>query len=153
MIGPGTGIAPMRALLQDRQWQGQQYQGAGVAGKNTLYFGCQRRDTDYIYREELEAFVSSKVLSNLHLAFSRETEQKVYVQHLLREVDNARDIVTDLDQGGYVYVCGGTKMGSDVMEALVDVLVEHKTMKRELAVGFVKQLQKSGRYVQELWSA
>ena len=163
MIGPGTGLAPMRALLQDRQWQGEHQtngngnghgngHGVPAAGKNTLYFGCQKRSVDFIYRDEMEAYQASGVLSSLQLAFSREQEQKVYVQHLIRAADNAKEMVADLDQGAYVFVCGATNMGTDVMAAVVDVLVEHKGLSKEAAADAVKDLQKQGRYVQELWT-
>ena len=107
---------------------------------------------DFIYRDEMEAYQASGVLSSLQLAFSREQEQKVYVQHLIRAADNAKEMVADLDQGAYVFVCGATNMGTDVMAAVVDVLVEHKGLSKEAAADAVKDLQKHGRYVQELWT-
>ena len=149
---PGTGLAPMRALLQDRRWQAEQGKN-GSAGTNTLYFGCQKSTVDFIYKDEIEAMAASKVISHLHLAFSREQEKKVYVQHLISRPENARELMKDLDQGGYIYVCGATSMGVDVMDAIVKVIMEQKTLKKEAAVEFVKDLQKKGRYVQELWTA
>ena len=149
---PGTGVAPMRALLQDRRWQAEQGSN-GSGGKNTLYFGCQKSTVDFIYKDEIEAMATSKVISHLHLAFSREQEKKVYVQHLISRPENAQALMSDLDQGGYIYVCGATGMGVDVMEAIVKVIMEQKTLKKEAAVEFVKDLQKKGRYVQELWTA
>ena len=145
----------MRALLQDRRWQAEQNSNGSVPGqnKNTLYFGCQKSTVDFIYKDEIEAFAASKVITNLHLAFSREQEKKVYVQHLISRPENAQTVMEDLDQGGYIYVCGATSMGVDVMEAIVKVIMEHKTLKKEAAVDFVKDLQKKGRYVQELWTA
>ena len=77
LIGPGTGIAPMRALLQERKYQGQSDDGNNRSGKNTLYFGCKKRDVDYLYKDEIEEYKESKVLSSLHLAFSREQTEKV----------------------------------------------------------------------------
>jgi NADPH-ferrihemoprotein reductase len=150
MIGPGTGIAPMRALLQDRKWQAD---NNGTTGKNTLYFGCQKRTVDYIYKDEIEEYAATKVLTSLQLAFSRESEKKVYVQHLIRASDNAKDIVIDLDQGGYIFVCGATAMGTDVMDAVVDVVASQKGLTKEAATEYVRDLQKKGRYVQELWTA
>ena len=142
----------MRALLQDRRWQAEQGSN-GSGGKNTLYFGCQKSTVDFIYKDEIEAMATSKVISHLHLAFSREQEKKVYVQHLISRPENAQALMSDLDQGGYIYVCGATGMGVDVMEAIVKVIMEQKTLKKEAAVEFVKDLQKKGRYVQELWTA
>jgi sulfite reductase (NADPH) flavoprotein alpha-component len=92
------------------------------------------------------------LLDALHTAFSRERAEKVYVQHLIRAADNAEALVADLDQGAYVFVCGATNMGPDVMAAVVDVLVEHKGLSKEAAADAVKDLQKQGRYVQELWT-
>ncbi len=134
MIGPGTGIAPMRALLQERKH-------VGATGPNVLYFGCKREGEDYIYRDELEGYVADGTLGKLHLAFSREKKEKVYVQHLLsKNADEIKDLVEG--RGGYVYVCGGTRMGMDVVFALKGVLGED----------YVKKMQGEGRLVQELWA-
>eukprot|EP00640_Fibrocapsa_japonica_P000889 CAMPEP_0113933598 /NCGR_PEP_ID=MMETSP1339-20121228/740_1 /TAXON_ID=94617 /ORGANISM="Fibrocapsa japonica" /LENGTH=678 /DNA_ID=CAMNT_0000934937 /DNA_START=174 /DNA_END=2210 /DNA_ORIENTATION=+ /assembly_acc=CAM_ASM_000762 len=148
LIGPGTGIAPMRALLQERQWQTQNGQNAGP---NLLYFGCRRSDEDYIYREELEAFILDGTLSSLRVAFSREKKQKVYVQHLLLE--DGADLYHRLhEEKAHVYVCGGTQMGHDVGAALVKIVSDHGGMGTKSAEEYVKSLQTSGRMVQELWS-
>jgi NADPH-ferrihemoprotein reductase len=85
LIGPGTGVAPMRGLLQERSH-------LKAKGNNTLYFGCKNKDVDYLYREEMEDHVSSQVLSTLHLAFSREQQQKVYVQHLIKNPKNGQSL-------------------------------------------------------------
>jgi len=149
MVGPGTGLAPMRALLQEREARGKQ----GQAGKNTLFFGCRRADEDYIYRNELEAYEASGSLHKLHLAFSRETKKKVYVQHLLANPLHSAAVSSDVSEGGYIYVCGATQMGTDVMEAFVEMCMREYYMSHDQAVKFVKDLQKNGRYVQELWTA
>ena len=75
--GPGTGIAPMRALLQERKFLGTSSNGINKSGKNTLYFGCKNRDVDYLYRNEIEEYHENKTVSSLHLAFSREQIHKV----------------------------------------------------------------------------
>jgi len=151
MFGPGTGIAPMRALLQERAVQ-RESAGAAACGTNALYFGCRRRDEDFIYEDELRGFESSGVLTALHLAFSREGERKVYVQTLMREPSNAADILRDLDLGGYIFVCGATAMGADVHAALNDIWATGKGVSKEAAAAAIKGLQDSGRYVQELVS-
>jgi len=151
LIGPGTGLAPMRALLQEREFQGKKTKTS--AGRNTLFFGCRRRDEDYIYKDELEAYEKSGTITKLHTAFSREGGNKVYVQHLLAKDENATQIITDLDAGGYIYVCGATNMGTDVMEAFVVMFMEKYHIGRPQAVEEIKKLQKKGRYVQELWTA
>ena len=189
MVGPGTGIAPMRALLQERKFLGAKNGGAyGAVGlkvppnKNTLYFGCKHSAVDFLYKDELLAFQQEGVLTQLHTAFSRQQAEKVYVQHLVAKEPNDTDLMTDLDAGAFVFVCGDTKMGSDFMDAVVLLLQKKKGelacytcqllaminhpltsfplptqltylgMTTEKAQGFVKELQKKGRYVQELWS-
>ncbi|CAM9262505.1 unnamed protein product [Choristocarpus tenellus] len=147
MIGPGTGVAPMRALLQERAFRKRQ---GDPVGKNILYFGCRHRDQDYIYRDELEAYVLNGTLDSLRLAFSREEEQKVYVQHLLSE--DAKVVWSLLNEGAYVYVCGGTSMGNDVHKELSSIMRLQGAMSDEEAKEYLHNLHVSGRYVQELWS-
>lgn len=154
MIGPGTGIAPMRAFLQERECLLQAAGSSAAApGDCTLYFGCKKETEDFIYKEELQQYLSAGVLTKLHLAFSRDTQQKVYVQHLLREPANSSALLADLDRGAHIYVCGATAMGSDVMEAIVSIVQSSKGISKEEALAFVNSLQQQGRYVQELWSA
>jgi len=152
MIGPGTGIAPMRALLQERKWQQQQQPNSKEPSRNVLYFGCKNRDVDFIYRDEFEAHVQDGTLTEMHLAFSRDQAEKVYVQHLMVAPANADAIMADINNGAYIFVCGATSMGTDVNEALVSVVQSKKNVSRVEAAAFVKKLQASGRYVQELWS-
>ena len=147
MIGPGTGVAPMRAMLQERAWQ--KAQGA-VVGSNVLYFGCKSRDQDYIYKDDLEAFKADGTLDKLRLAFSREGAAKVYVQHLLHE--DAAEVWDLLQRGAYVYVCGGTRMGTDVHNELSRIARDLGLMGGEEAKEFLKVLHTDGRHVQELWS-
>ena len=150
MIGPGTGIAPMRALLQERSYQ-KNVLGKSV-GKNVLYFGCKKKDKDYLYSEELEAFEKEGLLTDLHLAFSRERKQKVYVQYLLAKNKMAtHDLI--VNKGAHVYVCGATKMGNDVRMALSAILATEGNMGPDGAIAYINQLQAEGRYVQELWSS
>jgi len=150
MIGPGTGIAPMRALLQDRQHQ-YGSEGGKTAMSNILYFGCKKEEQDYIYRDELEAYHASGTLEQLHVAFSRkDPSKKLYVQHLLKQ--NAAATYKILEEGAYVFVCGGTKMGHDVSEALKEILMSEGSMSKDEATNYVSKLSGQGRYVQELWS-
>jgi len=159
MIGPGTGLAPMRALLQERQFQREKT--PKKAGRNILFFGCKYADVDFIYQDELEDYKSSGVLDELHLAFSRDSKKKVYVQDLMADEAIAKDLVSLVrDQGAYVYVCGATAMGSDVMTTFTKILQQHggsgkakESLLEPEAIKFLKDLQDSGRYVQELWTA
>ena len=147
MVGPGTGVAPMRALLQERAWQ--KSQGLSV-GRNVLYFGCRCRSQDYIYKDELEAYRADGTLDSLRLAFSREGASKVYVQHLLRE--DAAEIWDLLKGGAYVYVCGGTHMGTDVHNELNHIAQSRGSMGATESKEYTQMLHNDGRYVQELWS-
>lgn len=148
LIGPGTGIAPMRAFLHERAKQ--QENGVEV-GKSIMYFGCRRRDEDFIYKEELETFQESGVLSELHLAFSREQENKVYVQHLLMKNGQATwDLIRDHD--AYIYVCGATSMGNDVHKVLHEIIQQFGDKSADEAQAMLKTLQDSHRYIQELWA-
>ena len=118
MIGPGTGVAPFRAFLLDRR-------ATGAPGKNWLFFGHQRSDCDFFYREELNAMKTSGLLTRLSLAWSRDGEKKFYVQDRMREV--GRELWTWLAEGAHVYVCGDAKrMAKDVERALVDIVAQHR---------------------------
>ena len=148
MVGPGTGIAPMRAFLQERA--ALREEGADV-GSSMLFFGCRRESEDYLYKDELLGWARDGVLTAYHTAFSRHGQQKVYVQHKLLEQGQA---VWDLlQQGAHVYVCGATRMGADVHRAFVDIAQKCGELRASDAEAYVKSLSGEGRYVQELWSA
>jgi NADPH-ferrihemoprotein reductase len=153
LVGPGTGIAPMRALCQERRFQ-RLVERAGV-GETVLFFGCKRRDHDFLYEEELMGFRGDSTLSDLQLAFSREQHQKVYVQHRITDPQTARDLWQLLSRGAHVYVCGGNKMGADVKAAFESVAKVAGGLNDRAASDFVKGLESANerRYVQELWSA
>lgn len=149
MIGPGTGIAPMRALLQERAYQRDVLQKS--TGPNILYFGCKSHGLDYIYQDELAEFQKSHVLTELHVAFSRESVTKVYVQHLLQK--RSKETWDLLNEGGaYIYVCGGVKMGQDVMNTFKDICIRNVQMSNDDAKTYMEKLASEGRYVQELWA-
>ena len=153
MFGPGTGIAPMRALLQDMSSRRKRHNGTSAKkhGAGILYFGCKSRSMDYIYRDELEAFEEEGTLSQLHLAFSREQKEKVYVQHLLakRGEETWRLIH---DEKASIFVCGAVKMGADVDHALRDIISREGGMSEENAKAYLDKMAAAGRFVQELWS-
>jgi NADPH-ferrihemoprotein reductase len=150
MIGPGTGIAPMRALLQEREYQ--RHVQKKTVGPNILYFGCKTSSQDYIYRDEMEAWAQNGVLDHLRVAFSRETVgKKVYVQHLL--ADHSEETWKLLEQeGAYVYVCGAVKMGQDVAEALNKIVSAHGNLSHDEAKAYLSKMSAEGRFVQELWA-
>jgi NADPH-ferrihemoprotein reductase len=127
MIGPGSGIAPMRALLQEREYQAKK---AGVPFNemtNILYFGCKGRNFDYIYQDELEDALHRGLLTSLKVAFSREQAKKVYVQTLMAEPENASELVRlVVDEGAHIFVCGGTGMGTTVGEVFTQIIAQEK---------------------------
>jgi len=143
MIGPGTGIAPFRAFLQER--------GAVKApGRNWLFFGHQHSNYDFFYEKELIGMRSAGLLNRLTLAWSRDADEKIYVQHRMREV--GRDLWAWLADGAHVYVCGDAlRMAKDVECALVDVVAKHGARSADEAVAFVADLKKAGRYQQDVY--
>jgi sulfite reductase (NADPH) flavoprotein alpha-component len=143
MIGPGTGVAPFRAFLQERQ-------AIKAPGGNWLYFGHQRSDYDFFYQDELVAMRSIGLLSRLTLAWSRDSEEKIYVQHRMR--DDGRDIWAWLERGAHIYVCGDAlRMAKDVERALVDVVAEHGRRSPEDAARYVAELKKNDRYQADVY--
>ena len=143
MVGPGTGIAPFRAFLQERQYR-------CAPGKNWLFFGDRNAATDFIYREELETMQASGVLTRLDLAFSRDQEEKIYVQDRMRE--HGAELFAWLEQGGYFFVCGDAyRMAKDVDKALHDIIAAHGKRSEQQAVDYVNQLKKDKRYVRDVY--
>lgn len=143
MVGPGTGIAPFRAFLQEREMR-------NATGSNWLFFGDRNAATDFIYREELEVMQEKGVLSRLDLAFSRDQAEKIYVQDRMRE--HGADIFAWLEQGGYFFVCGDAyRMAKDVDKALFDIVAEHGRMNEEQANDYINQLKKDKRYVRDVY--
>jgi len=154
MIGPGTGIAPFRALLQEisarREQLAEPARAAATARETVLYFGCRNAAVDFLYRAELEAAEAAGTLTRLRVAFSRDGPSKVYVQHCLAE-DGAH-VHALLQAGAHVYVCGGTSMGREVVGTLADICAKHGGLTRAQADDALKQMASEGRLIQELWS-
>jgi sulfite reductase (NADPH) flavoprotein alpha-component len=143
MVGPGTGIAPFRAFLQERA-------AAGAAGRNWLFFGNHRREADFLYRAELEEFAVKRVLSRMDLAFSREQTSKMYVQHKMLEA--APELWRWLCNGAYLYVCGDAqRMAGDVDLALQQIAVGQGGMDGAAAKRFLVELAKAGRYQRDVY--
>eukprot|EP01134_Creolimax_fragrantissima_P001060 CFRG1060T1 len=151
MIGPGTGLAPFRGFLQDRESDMKKHEDGTTIGKSILFYGCRNRSEDYLYQSELEDFESAGVISNLQVAFSRETSQKVYVSHLMKALKE--EIWGLLQQNGHIYVCGDARnMAKDIHSILHDLIVENGKMTSNDAEVFIKNLQNTGRYAQDVWS-
>lgn len=143
MIGPGTGIAPFRAFLAERA-------ARGARGRSWLFFGDQRRATDYLYEDEIEGFRARGVLTRLDLAFSRDQLRKIYVQDRMRE--NAAELWAWLGEGAIVYVCGDAKrMARDVHRALVDIAAEQGRMPLHEAEQWLGALGREGRYRRDVY--
>jgi sulfite reductase (NADPH) flavoprotein alpha-component len=143
MVGPGTGIAPFRAFLQDRM-------ATKAPGRNWLFFGHQRRDHDFFYEDELNAMKTNGVLTRLSLAWSRDGDEKFYVQDRMREVGS--ELWAWLNDGAHLYVCGDAKrMAKDVERALVDIVAQFGKRSTDEAISFVADLKKKGRYQQDVY--
>ncbi len=143
MVGPGTGVAPFRSFVMDRATRGSK-------GKSWLFFGDQRRASDFLYENEWAEWQASGALTKLSLAFSRDQAQKVYVQDRMRE--EAGELWKWLQAGAYFYVCGDAKrMAKDVDVALHEIIAQQGGMTPEAAVEFVKQLKKDNRYQRDVY--
>jgi len=143
MVGPGTGIAPFRAFLQERE-------AAGAPGRNWLFFGAQHAATDFLYREELEDWRARGVLARLDTAFSRDQPQKIYVQH--RMAEHAAELWRWLGDGAYFYVCGDAKrMAADVELALAGIAASEGGLSATDAQAWVKTLAREGRYLRDVY--
>jgi sulfite reductase (NADPH) flavoprotein alpha-component len=143
MVGPGTGIAPFRAFVEERA-------AIGATGKSWLFFGDQHQATDYLYGDEWERYVGDGKLSRIDLAFSRDQEHKVYVQH--RMLEHAAEMYSWLNDGSVFYVCGdASRMAKDVHEALITIAEKEGGKSREDAEAWVKQLHTDKRYLKDVY--
>ena len=143
MIGPGTGIAPFRAFLHERQ-------ATKATGRNWLFFGHQRRDCDFFYEDELAAMKTARLLNRLTLAWSRDGNEKIYVQNRMREV--GRDLWSWINDGAHIYVCGDAlRMAKDVEAALIDIIAEHGGCAPPQAKRILAELKQKGRYQADVY--
>jgi sulfite reductase (NADPH) flavoprotein alpha-component len=143
MIGPGTGVAPFRAFLYERM-------ATKAPGRNWLFFGHQRRGCDFFYEDEFAGMKAAGVLTRLSLAWSRDGEEKFYVQNRMTEV--GRDLWSWIADGAHIYVCGDAqRMAKDVERALVDIVAAHGARSTNEAVAFVTELKKHGRYQTDVY--
>ena len=143
MVGPGTGVAPFRAFVQERA-------ETGATGDNWLFFGDQHFNTDFYYQTEWQRFLKDGVLSKLDVAFSRDQADKVYVQHRMQEQSEA--LYDWMERGAHFYVCGDEKhMAHDVHDTLIQIFADHGGTSRDEAEEKVKQLQKDKRYQRDVY--
>ena len=143
MIGPGTGVAPFRAFVQEREL-------TGGRGKSWLFFGEQHRQSQFLYQLEWQAAVKRGSLARIDLAFSRDQAEKIYVQHRL--VQRGKDVYAWLAGGAHVYVCGDAKrMAPDVEAALLAIAAEHGGKDEDGAAEWLAQLRAEGRYHRDVY--
>lgn len=143
MVGPGTGIAPFRAFVQERDVR-------EASGDNWLFFGNQHFTDDFLYQTEWQDYLKSGLLTKMDVAFSRDQAEKVYVQDRLRE--NAAELYAWLQNGAHVYVCGDAdKMAKDVNEALIDIVAEQGQLARSAAEEYVAELRRNKRYQRDVY--
>jgi sulfite reductase (NADPH) flavoprotein alpha-component len=143
MIGPGTGIAPFRSFLAQRD-------ATGASGKNWLFFGDQHFVTDFLYQTELQNWVETGVLTHLNVAFSRDQKEKIYVQHKM--LKHGADLYNWLLSGASLYVCGAKEpMSVDVEDTLMQIVQKHGNKTIEEAVQFVEQLKDESRYLKDVY--
>jgi sulfite reductase (NADPH) flavoprotein alpha-component len=143
MIGPGTGIAPFRAFVEERE-------ARGAKGKNWLFFGDQHFSYDFLYQLEWLDYLESGLLTELSLAFSRDQRHKIYVQDRLRE--RGEEIFRWLEEGAHLYVCGdASRMAKDVQQALIDLIAVHGKKSPEEAKAHLEMLRKAKRYQRDVY--
>ena len=143
MVGPGTGIAPFRAFLEERE-------STKAKGKNWLFFGDRTAKTDFLYKEQIQGFSERGTLSQFDTAFSRDQDEKIYVQD--RMLERAPEIWAWLEEGGYFYVCGdASRMAKDVDVALHKIVAQEGNLSEELAEAYVQDMRKSKRYQRDVY--
>lgn len=142
MVGPGTGVAPFRAFLQERIEN-------NASGRNWLFFGAQHFYSQFLYQTEWQQAVKNKKLDRINLAFSRDQEAKIYVQDKLLE--QGAEVYQWLNQGAYFYICGGADMAKDVENALITIFIQHGEQTQEQAQATLADLQKQGRFNRDVY--
>jgi len=143
MIGPGTGIAPFRSFLAERD-------ATGASGRNWLFFGDRNFTTDFLYQTEIQNWLQTGVLTKVNTAFSRDQQQKLYVQHKM--VRHAGQFFEWLEAGAYVYVCGAKDpMSVDVENTILDIIRAEGKKNEAQALGYLDELKEAGRYVLDVY--
>ena len=143
MVGPGTGVAPFRAFVQERR-------AVGATGRSWLFFGDQRFTHDFLYQLEWQDALEDGSLTRIDVAFSRDQPEKIYVQDRIRS--NRREFVGWMEGGAHLYVCGDAKaMAKDVRRAVVEAYADVKALDPDAAEHAVRQLETSGRYHQDVY--
>jgi len=143
MVGPGTGVAPFRSFMQERE-------ETGAPGKSWMFFGDQHFVTDFLYQTEWQKWLSDGVLTKMDVAFSRDTEEKVYVQH--RMLEHSKELFEWLEEGAAFYVCGDkNNMAKDVQNALLEIIEKEGGKSREEAEAYLAEMKKQKRYQRDVY--
>jgi sulfite reductase (NADPH) flavoprotein alpha-component len=143
MVGPGTGVAPFRAFLEERE-------ATDAKGKNWLFYGDRHFTTDFLYQTEFQAYQKKGILSRLNVAFSRDTDKKVYVQHKMQK--HSKELFRWLEEGAHFYVCGDMKhMWNDVNKTLTDIIMQEGGLNTEKAEEYLRNLKKTKRYLVDVY--
>ncbi len=143
MVGPGTGVAPFRAFLEHRE-------AIGATGHNWLFFGDQRRNSDFLYEDQFLALQHDGILTRLDTAFSRDQAHKIYVQDRMRE--HSTELYAWLERGAYFYICGdATRMAKSVEEALLDAIAKGKNGTLDEASEYLAAMKKQHRYQRDVY--
>ncbi|SFU40381.1 sulfite reductase (NADPH) alpha subunit [Nitrosomonas eutropha] len=142
MIGAGTGVAPYRAFMQEREANG--------GGRSWLFFGERNFRVDFLYQTEWQDWLKNSILTKMDVAFSRDDTEKIYVQHRIRK--HAHDVYAWLEEGAYIYICGdASRLAPDVHNTLVTVIEEQASVQREEAEEYLRNLQRDGRYQRDVY--
>lgn len=143
MVGPGTGVAPFRSFMQERE-------EIGAEGKSWMFFGDQHFVTDFLYQTEWQQWLKDGVLTKMDVAFSRDTDEKVYVQH--RMLEQSQELFAWLQEGAVVYICGDEKnMAHDVHNTLIEIIEKEGSMSREEAENYLAEMQQQKRYQRDVY--
>jgi len=143
MIGPGTGVAPFRAFMQERE-------ARDATGDNWMFFGDQTFTQDFLYQVEWQNYLKSGLLTKMDVAFSRDQAEKIYVQDRLKE--NASEVFAWLERGAHLYICGdANRMAKDVHQTLLDIIAEHGKLSTEQAEDYLKSLRSNKRYQKDVY--
>lgn len=143
MVGPGTGVAPFRSFIQERE-------ETGAEGKSWLFFGDQHFVTDFLYQTEWQKWLKEGILTKLDVAFSRDTDEKVYVQH--RMLEQSKELFEWLQEGAHLYICGDEKhMAHDVHHTILAIIEKEGNMSREQAEDYLAEMQQQKRYQRDVY--
>jgi sulfite reductase (NADPH) flavoprotein alpha-component len=143
LIGAGTGIAPYRAFIQQREVE-------GATGKNWLFFGNQHFISDFLYQVEWQNYVKTGLLTKIDLAWSRDQTEKIYVQDKMWE--QSKELWKWIQEGSYIYICGeASKMSKDVENTLLEIIMKEGNKNQEQAVDFLEELRSENRYQRDVY--